>query len=153
MKASPFGWTLHRERSLYVVLGERAFRKDVTPRLLLWCMLVPNQKVESFTIEVGWSKLGRYPELSVRPAPESREEAWGRDEYLLRLGELSHGHDHWWEIEPFRIVTDVDEMMRIMQPIAPHEAQARVAPIVDEAFALLSRHGEPYLADVVRRSA
>lgn len=36
MKASRFAWRLQREKSIYVVPGERGFMKDVRPHLALW---------------------------------------------------------------------------------------------------------------------
>jgi hypothetical protein len=146
MTSSPFGWTLHREKSIYAIPGERAFRKDAGAELTLWCMVVPNQKLESFTIEVGWSRLARYPELSVRPSPGSHDEARGRDECLVRLGELSHGHDHWWEVEGGPRAPD--DLRRMIAPVSLDDARARVLPVVDEALASLQRHGEPYLAGI-----
>lgn len=145
MKESTFGWQLHREKSIYAAPGERAFRKDVDRNLTLWCILVPNQKLESFTLEVGWSKLGRYPQLSVRPSPESHDRAGDREEYVVRLGELFQGEDYWWEIERFRIPTDVNDLMQSLQLIPPEQAELRVLPKVEEALAALELHGEPYL--------
>lgn len=145
MKESAFGWQLHREKSVYAAHGERAFRRDMDRNLILWCIVVPNQKFESFTVEVGWSKLGRYPQLGVRPSPESHDRAGDREEYVVRLGELSRGQDYWWEIERFRVPTDVNDLMQSLQPIPPEQAESRVLPKVEEALADLERHGEPYL--------
>ncbi len=145
MRASGFGWTLHREKSIYAMPGERAFRKDVGPGLALWCMVVPSQKMESFTVEIGWSRLERYPQLSVRPSPGSHEHAHGREECVVRLGEVAFGTDHWWEIEPVLIPRDADDLMRMIAPVPAEVARSRVVPLIEEALALLERSGEPYL--------
>jgi hypothetical protein len=70
----------------------------------LWVFLIPSVKgYNRFTVELGWSTLGRYPELSARPAP-----AWpGTDraefdlpEYVCRLVSLYARADPWWSYEP-----------------------------------------------------
>jgi hypothetical protein len=152
MSGSRFGWKLHREKSMYVFPGERTFRKDVSPQLTLWCIFAPNQKFESFTVEVGWSRLSRFPQLTMRPCLERPAEAHGKEEYTVRLGTLIDGSDLWWEVEPFKPPRNNDELLRMMQPIPADKAKARVLPKVDEALAALERHGEPYLEQIAKHT-
>lgn len=148
MGESAFGWRLHKEKSIYAVPGERAFRRDMAAGLVLWCFWVPYDKWESFTVEIGWSRLERYPQLSMRPSFEGPDDAHGRDEYAVRLGQLSRQRDQWWEVEKFVAPTSVEEMMRTMQPIAADQAGAAMAPRVEEALADLVAFGEPFLMRV-----
>jgi hypothetical protein len=152
MRASSFEWKLHREKSIHAIRGEQAFRKDINQHLALWCILVPNQKLDSFTTEIGWSKLGRYPQLSVRPSPEPHDQADGREEYLVRLGDLAYGRDYWWEIAPFQVPRDANDLMRMMQPISAELARSRVLPVVEDVLALLERNGEPYLERIAQQA-
>lgn len=143
--------------SAFLWPGERAFRWTPMDGHACWILLLPDKKGrEPFTIEVGWSTLGRFPELSVRPSPEgpnpAREE-FGRDEYVCRLGNTQFGRDYWWEIERLQAPTDPAEALRTLERqtrrVSAEEASTRIAPLVDDALGAFEQHGLPYLAEWV----
>lgn len=129
--------------------GERAYAWRVSETLNCWVVLVPDQKREAFTIELGWSRKGRFPQLSMRPSGYRPHQAAAEEEYLCRLGELSRGTDWWWTIEDLPLDATEEQMTAYIvaqtKPIAPDEARARIEPLVREALAELARFGLPYL--------
>ncbi|MFO1318635.1 MAG: hypothetical protein U1F52_03385 [Burkholderiales bacterium] len=144
------GWEAVPVKSMYLFPGERAFRRVVSDAMHLWCVLVPDAKVDRFAVDIGWSRRARFPELSMRPSAGEPRTALSRDEFFCRLGKLAHGYDYWWVFEPFHLPASTDEMARQLAPVPAAEARARVAPMVIDAIAALKLHGEPYLAEAVR---
>lgn len=136
--------------SNYMWPGERAFRKRIDGVADLWIVLSPNQKFEQFSVELGWSRFQRFPELSMRPSPIAPSDAFDQDEYFCRLGEIVHEHDHCWTIEPFRPPQGIEEIMAALEKMQASEATERVQPRVSEAIDALEKHGIPYLGTVVR---
>ena len=56
-----------------------------------------------FTVDVGWSKLGRFPRIDMRPCitdPDDSHTEFQKEEYFTRLGILKSGSDVWWKIRP-----------------------------------------------------
>jgi hypothetical protein len=129
--------------------GERAYRWAVTENQHAWVVLVPDQKREAFTIELGWSRKGRFPQLTMRPSFARPKDAAAEDEYLCRLGELCRGQDWWWTIEELPLDATQDQMMAYIiaqtQPISPEVARERVMPHVQEAIEEFQRFGLPFL--------
>lgn len=74
-----------KDRSGYVFPGERTFRKRIEGVVDLWVVLSPNQKLDEFSVELGWSRLARFPELAIRPAHRRPYEAFHETEYMCRL--------------------------------------------------------------------
>ena len=141
--------------------GERVYVQQRGP---MWLVLVlqPNLKdYESFHIEVGWSRLGRVPELSMRPsfATPGTPEALACEEYVCRLSELvpaaATDRELWdgWVVEPFVTAESVEESVAVMaarlEKIGAAEARARVAPHLEDAFGALVAFGIPYLEEAV----
>ena len=53
-----------RVESTYFWPGDRAYRWQASDQLHCWIVLSPSKKdYDQFTVLVGWSKQGRYPEL------------------------------------------------------------------------------------------
>jgi hypothetical protein len=139
--------------------GERLY---VQQRGQVWLVLVlqPNLKDhESFHIEVGWSRLGRVPELAMRPsfATPGTPEALACEEYVCRLSELvpaaatSRDLSDGWVVEPLVIAESVEESVAVMaarlEKIGAGEARARVGPHLQDAFRVLVAYGIPYLEE------
>lgn len=148
MAASPFGWQPTKPESPYHWSSDRAFSRQGPGEVLLWCLLVPDSKFERFTLEVGWSRRNRFPELSMRPAPTRPYDAHGLDEYLVRLGEISEGTDVWWDIEAFVAPASVDDLIAQTLKIDAPTARARVEPVAAQALDMLERFGHPYLRSI-----
>lgn len=148
LRASPFGWRPAKGTPPYLSGRERAYLKDADG-IALWCIVVPHQSFESFTLEVGWSRLARFPELGMRPSATPPAESLSRDEYVVRVGELARGSDRWWEVVPFRAPTSVEEIAASLEPVSAEDARARVEPQLHDALQALREHGEPYLERAV----
>ncbi len=124
-------------------------------------VLQPNLKgYESFTVEIGWSKLGRFPELGMRPSmqPPSADHAeFAQPEYVCRLGKDLLGADYWWEVEPFERGLTPEQCLAILQkrldPIPADQAASRVKPHVVDAIRCLETLGLPYLQGFVAHGA
>jgi hypothetical protein len=79
--------------------GERVFRWIAKDSVHCFIILVPTPKgADEFTVEVGWSTLGRYPELTQRPGdvPTLEREEFGKPEFTCRLSWLIPGLADWW---------------------------------------------------------
>lgn len=81
-----------RISSPYRASGERAFCWSVDNSVCCWIVLSPSPKdYDEFTILIGWSTWGRYPELSVIPSmlkPTENRDEFKQEEYLIRLPQL-----------------------------------------------------------------
>jgi hypothetical protein len=148
-RVCPFFALVKKPAILAGVPGERAYRWIFNERQHMWVVLVPDQKREAFTIELGWSRLGRFPQLTMRPSFARPKEAGSEDEYLCRLGELSRGQDWWWVIEELPPDFSQEQFMAYImaqtKPISPETARSRVSPFVNEAVSEFERFGLPFL--------
>lgn len=138
-------------QSAYLWPGQRAFGRLVAGSLQCWIVLSPSPKdYDEFTVLIGWSTLGRYPELSVIPSPQSpspdRAE-FSQPEYLTRLPQLWTQRDEWWVIQEFEPALTVEQMTARMAPIPAPAAEAKVIPRVDDAIGKLIAFGLPYLSE------
>ncbi len=129
--------------------GERPFRWTISTTTHAWIVLVPDLKREGFTVEIGWSRLGRFPQLTARPSSARPHDAGPCAEYLGRLGEVAGGSDRWWILEDLPLDANAEQMMAhliaMTTPIPPDVARARAAPLVGEAVAEIVRSGIPFL--------
>lgn len=141
--------------------GERLY---VCRRDDLWWVVVlePDCKDhDAFSLSVGWSRLNRVPQLSMRPSMEAplSLQAMLRDEYLCPLPLLIpqrprlHGHPAPWLIDPRSASRDpLDALAAFIdrqrsRPSA-EEARAILAPLVEDALDALQRWGIPYLEEL-----
>lgn len=134
--------------SIYCGPGERAFCREVSPSLHLWIVLSPSHKdYDMFTILVGWSRRGRYPELRMIPSFRMPDEGHGEfeeAEYLTRLPSLWSRDDNWWVIrKPLQELT-IEALMMQMETVPLEEAQRLVVPLVDDAVQAIERYALPY---------
>jgi len=59
-------------KSMYLWPGDRAYCWRASDRLHCWIVLSPGKKdSDKFMVLIGWSKQGRYPELSIVTCAES----------------------------------------------------------------------------------
>jgi hypothetical protein len=134
----------------YVSAGERIFRWKMREPLHAWVVVVPHDKREAFTVELAWSRLARFPELSMRPCPDPSPT---HDECAVRLAELAGHGDRWWSLDDERRPGSLEEQLDLLraslEPVAADVAAARVQRRVDEAVLLLESHGLPYLDRVL----
>lgn len=143
-------------KSIYVDHGERTFCKKIDDSTWCWIVLSPSPKdYDEFTLMVGWSKYGRYPELSAIPSfiePTSDHAEFAEVEYLIRLPQLWSGGDFWWVIKPFEVALTIEQLQASIAPISKEEADLLVLPQVDLAFDKLIEIGLPYLQRFILHS-
>ena len=140
-------------RSDYLGPGERAYADTVGEHIRRWIVLSPSAKDrDEFTVLIGWSTLGRYPELGMIPCADMPSEArteFAREEYLIRLSMLWSTQDPWWVVRPWK-GGSLKALQASMAPITPEEAERRVIPAVDDAIGRLVDIGLPYLDEFAR---
>ena len=135
------------------VPGERAYRWVVADNLYCWIVLTPNIKHESFNIMLGWSRLGRYPELPSIPcgeSPSSARSEFVRPEYLERLPHFWSEKDEWWVIQKCESLGGASDALELLKPIEPECAVQLVEPQVGDAIEKLRLFGVPYLEEFAR---
>lgn len=140
--------------------GQRVYQWEVKDNIYCYIILLPSPKGgNNFTIELGWSKLGRFPELSCRPStqfPSSTHDEFELPEYICRLGMLSEGNHDWWKIEEsgwdivkrggvFNELVAHQMIIESLKPLSAEEAEARVLPKLEAAMKMLADYGIPYL--------
>lgn len=111
--------------------NEWAFSYDIDGQLYLFVVFSLHEKdKKEFTIEIGWSKLGRFPQLEMRPCfgdePNKQHDEFDFDEYLIRLSALWQGNDYWW---------------RLPRIFVNHE---RIDEVVSSAIDSLETHAAPF---------
>jgi hypothetical protein len=142
----------------YVWPGDRIFRWIPREPLHCFIILVPDKKgYDDFTLEIGWSTLGRYPEVArgiALPTPERTE--FEESEFLCRLPRLVFSllDDGWGvSINSWNRYTEYsaeEHVHAALAPLSVEEARAAMIPAVEEAMKLLLSHGMPYLEEFVK---
>jgi hypothetical protein len=131
--------------------GERVFVRNVGASMPQLLILSPHGKGhDSFTVEIGWSRLGRLPELSTRPSIPRDEPPFGLAEYLTRLGSLD---EPLWDFLPIGAPLPFHDLQALNEalakqgePIDKVQVQREIAAHLDRVFNALRRVGIPFLA-------
>ena len=134
--------------------GVRVWRWNPVGDFVGFVLLVPNPTGhQTFTIEIGWSGAGRFPEIGMRPSiilgpddPSPVDVAEG----VVRLGDLASRSDLWWSL-PDPAVEQPGSLSALMKSTerVPAKVAAEVAEgPVTEALALLELHGIAFLEEV-----
>ena len=58
-----------------------------------------SQDSSRFTVDIGWSRLKRFPEVDMRPcadAPDAQHSEFTKSEYFTRAGIVSGKPERWW---------------------------------------------------------
>lgn len=139
--------------SAYLWPGERAFCRSEGDSIKCWIVLSPNPKgYDDFTVMIGWSTVGRYPELNVTPSmitPSSDRKEFEQEEYLIRLPQLWTNDDRWWVVKGFEPSFSLEELEQSMSPISTDDAKSSVIPLVNDAIQKIIDVGIPYLTEFV----
>ncbi|MDH3317564.1 MAG: hypothetical protein OER43_17585 [Gammaproteobacteria bacterium] len=155
MKAKVPRFAAFKTKSMYVFPGERIFRWAATDSLHCFVIMVPSRKdTDEFTVEVGWSTHGRFPELGMRPSdsPSSDRVEFERDEFVCRMSELWTREDLWWQFSDFDPMDPVSQFQFITasaNPVSAEEAREAVLPKVGDAIEKVLAYGVPYLEELV----
>jgi hypothetical protein len=148
-------------KSRYAWPGSRVFRWTRDDSLHFFVELFSDPKGDdSFSVEVGWSRLGRYPEMSIRPGFITGEEL-AETEYWCRLSHLYSPMGGFWSLEEPDDAPGASGLGSGRSPalaaglpqIPVEEALARVARRVEDAVDKLVVHALPYLDEVARRAS
>jgi len=137
--------------------GESIFRWMPCDRLKTFVILVPSPTGhQAFTLEIGWSTAGRFPELSVRPSLVLAAEdplPIHVEEGIVRIGDLNDRRDMWWHLPDPAMDSpgDLEALKSSLEPVSVEEAAETVRPKVDEALDVLVGVGIPFLRVVARR--
>lgn len=124
------------------------------PARVAWVFLVPSPKgYNEFTIELGWSLLARYPQLTLRPSfhrPTPERTEWKEPEYICRLNALTAGVPEWWGHGALETAAEDPETlltaaMATTAKLTPTEAERVAEPLVAGAVEALVATGIPYL--------
>lgn len=134
---------------MYSSPGDRAFRWTAEGDLHGWIVLNPSPKdYDEFTVLIGWSRNGRYPELSAIPSfelPTPEHAEFAHEEYLTRLPFLWTRSDRWWVVQRPQVAATVDDLIRSIRPISADDARRAVERHVDDALEKIAAYGVPYL--------
>lgn len=140
--------------------GERLYMHPAPEGMWLLILLEPDIKDhDAFSLSVGWSRLSRAPQLSMRPAMEAPRSAQAlmRDEYLCPLPQLipqrpcRDGRLADWLIDPRSASCNPLEVFAAF--VERQQARLRLAPLVEDALNALVEWGLPYLEQVLAQEA
>ena len=143
-------------KSRYAWPGSRIFRWAAAPSLHFFVELFFDAKGDdAFGVEVGWSALGRYPELPVRPGFGA---AFDKPEHWVRLSALYSPVGGMWSLETAEGTPGArgESIGRSPQVVAGlpsipfDQALARVGPCVGDAVDKLILHALPYFHEVLK---
>jgi len=144
-----------RITSVYLNRGERVFCWRASESVFGWIILSPSATGhQAFTVEVGWSSLGRFPELSMRPSVMGAAEVDLMSppaEGALRVGTVSGNRERWWQLPDPALENpgSLTALAASLDPLTSSAAQAAVAPHVEDAMAELVDHAVPFLESLI----
>lgn len=134
--------------------GERAFVWTPHEGIKCWiCLITSHKGYNEFFVEVGWSALGRYPELNSRPTfagMEPAERVLEHAELMCGLSSLGASPGAWVyrpkeiseapQAEQFML-----EVKAALAALNTQEAEAAAKPLVEDAIAAIVRFAVPFL--------
>ena len=141
-------------KSEYISPGELVFVKTINEKLKLFIIVTKHAKGgDKFTIELGWSTINDFPELSMRPSFEEPENIniHSTSEYVCRIGSLIDGKDKWWILKDsviFKIKDPIQKLIAQSKKIDADRLPEIVLPKVKDAIEKIKKFGLP-LFDLV----
>lgn len=138
-------------RAPILFAGDTVFRRVAGPDLHTFILLVPAASDRpTFTVEVGWSSLGRFPEISMRPSvipgpPDPPP--LDLPEGVIRLGGLHDGSDLHWRLPDPALDRpgDLEALQDSLEPVPPEEALKLAGEPVSRAMDILLESGISFL--------
>ena len=124
---------LWSKKSDYIFPGEIVYSLENKYDASVFIILIPNQKNDSFNIEIAWSKKGGFPELSVRPNSMFIEQKVA-DEYAIRLSCINGGADRFWMIPKEKFTDPLEEIIADMKKPSEEEAVILLTPLIDDCI-------------------
>lgn len=116
----------------------RQYRWDSSTSVAFFLSLLTHRIWDSFTLELAWSKAGRYPGSVPPDDPSTADEV--AEELRFRIGKLwaPPPADVWWELGPGPFETK-EQLLR------------KVSPAVDDAVDKMASYGLSYVTRLVTR--
>jgi hypothetical protein len=150
-------FTPSKERSPYVWPGEMLHLWQARPGLRVYVIMSPDLKAQqdAFSVSLAWSRLDRFPHLSMRPSsevPSAERLEFDRDEFEVSLAELCEPARQWWSLWPgpaTPLEVFESHLSRSLKPVSAAEAREAIGPLVTDAMACLGEHGLPYIEALV----
>lgn len=142
--------------------GERSYAWHASQNHWCWVSLIPSTKgYNEFFIELGWSSLGRNPQLCSRPCIAGTEKAskvFHLPEFMCNLASVAATPAYW--SAPAQIPVGVSEAERMyaeslaaVAKLAKEEAVVAALPLVAEAVEAFVRLGVPFLQEYVAQQS
>ncbi|MEZ5472017.1 MAG: hypothetical protein R3E90_09570 [Marinicella sp.] len=148
------GFQLTKINSKYKSPGELFFVNTVDDALKLFIIISQHAKgADRFTVELGWSIINDFPQLSMRPNAETPEQINinNTSEYICRIGTLIDGKDKWWSLKDSSILRIKDPIQKLIAQSTKVDANrisTIVEPKVKDAIEKLSTYGFPFFEKV-----
>jgi hypothetical protein len=133
----------------------RVYEWRAAERCRLYLMLQLHRQEDSFTIEIGWSLKGHWPEDAT--LPDAPPEVTEGGEARFRIGLLwSENPDVWWDLVPRPSGVPLEAALKDYDSFLEgfgkrpdvSERLARVEPLVEDAFSRLRQHAVPYFKKI-----
>jgi len=128
--------------------GERTYRWDGAGGSAWLALILSSKGRPEFNVEVGWSCLGRYPELFLRPNHFTLAEVCfdTHSEGFVRLRPRGNPKALWWKVSNrphglFEVRRDMDEA----------ECCRLAQPLVADALEQVETVGIPFLENFLQR--
>lgn len=137
--------------------GWRVYEYHAGKAVRMFIVLAIHSKENEFTIDLAWSKKGRFPSLLgyMAPVPDPQHGIERADspidgEFRFRLGSLMQPpQDRWWRL---RAEPDaVDEMLEEFSPGRTEQVRSGGTPQeqVDGAITAIETYGIPYFESIL----
>jgi len=134
--------------------GERAFSWAPSATKRCWVSVIPSSKgYNEFSIEIGWSSFGRYPELQSRPsiaATEQASDVFHLPEFMCNLASVGKA-PAFWRVAPTLNSPAADPLLAEAQAVlarySKQEAVVTATPLVTSAMQALLQYGLPFLVE------
>jgi hypothetical protein len=109
---------------------------------------------ERFTVEFGWSREGRFPEVHpIAPYQVgSKAECFEKREFLQTIGP-SGGAEQWWWVEDEIEKSAYFRKYFSYPPVSTKQAQATVDRVLLDVKRMLSEHALPFLREFVEHNS
>ena len=137
--------------------GETVFRWSPGAGFMGWLLLVPDQKRQAFTVEVGWSNQKRFPALGMRPSVMLGPDdplPFDQPEGFVRLGALTSRTDRWWALPDPAMENpgSIRALKASLEPLDQSTADRDAERPVAEALSEFAESGMPFLEAMAKQA-
>jgi hypothetical protein len=140
---------LKKIKSTYLWPGEQPYLWSPLEDVHLYVILSPGLKGDDeFSLDIAWSKKGRFPEIGARaagtPLPGYKE--FESSKFACRLTTLANSQQEFWRLYDKNLLTEDPVKLMFLQAatLTREDAERAVSPLVKDAVNLLVVKGIPY---------